>query len=105
PFVMCRRLPRPTLFPYPTLFRSLGAANPEPAVPHPLDPSLRDPAKMRGWLRIGPITAPAGEKSKSLRIAVFNAAAAINATTVIQDRKSTRLNSSHLGNSYAVFCL
>src|SRR5882724_3890533 len=26
-------------------------------------------------------------------------------TVIYQDRKSTRLNSSHLGNSYAVFCL
>ncbi len=67
----------------------LGAANPEPAVPHPLDPTLRDPAKMKAWLRIGPITIPAGQSSKALRIAVFNAAAAINATTVLQELVGT----------------
>jgi hypothetical protein len=67
----------------------LGAANPQPAVPHPLDPGLRDPAKMKGWLRIGPITTPVGEKSKSLRIAIFNAAAAINATTVVEELVGT----------------
>src|ERR1039457_6644413 len=63
-FLMIRRPPRSTLFPYTTLFRSLP---------------LRD-----GWsaaLRRG----RAGPSSP--------------------DRKSTRLNSSHLVISYAVFCL
>ena len=61
------------------------AANPQPAVPHPLESKFRDPAKMKGWLRIGPITRPAGAASPKLRISVFNAAAAINATTVTQE--------------------
>src|SRR5256885_13899942 len=64
-FLMIRRPPRSTLFPYTTLFRSLrGAAR----------SARRDDA--RGW--------PEGRR---------------------RDRKSTRLNSSHLVISYAVFCL
>src|SRR5256885_7154092 len=69
-FLMIRRPPRSTLFPYTTLFRSVaGAADGALA---PIDP-LRDPER-RPVLRAG-------------------------------DRKSTRLNSSHLVISYAVFCL
>src|SRR5256885_11841901 len=63
---MIRRPPRSTLFPYTTLFRSLGQAFAAE------DPFVRgaDPDEDRP-----------------------------------QDRKSTRLNSSHLVISYAVFCL
>src|SRR4051812_49756884 len=69
-FLMIRRPPRSTLFPYTTLFRSLrpdeigrraGREHHHPG----LDPAVRDQ----------------------------------------QDRKSTRLNSSHMSISYAVFCL
>src|SRR5436853_979464 len=68
-FLMIRRPPRSTLFPYTTLFRSFGL---------PVG---------------GDTTATAG------------AAGAGAVATPAQDRKSTRLNSSHLGISYAVFCL
>src|SRR5471030_2238918 len=65
-FLMIRRPPRSTLFPYTTLFRSscatLGA--------HALGSFCRRRAEL-----------------------------------LVLDRKSTRLNSSHLGISYAVFCL
>src|ERR1039458_10605889 len=63
-FLMIRRPPRSTLFPYTTLFRS-----------------------PRWWVpRHHPLQAgPGGQR--------------------VLDRKSTRLNSSHLGISYAVFCL
>src|SRR6266566_7733798 len=65
-FLMIRRPPRSTLFPYTTLFRSLGlkACIPPLLLPAEADVSLNS-----------------------------------------QDRKSTRLNSSHLVSSYAVFCL
>src|SRR5256885_9298615 len=62
---MIRRPPRSTLFPYPTLFRSL-----------------------QQWVL--------GEHRQQFGIGVAGEAA---------DRKSTRLNSSHLVISYAVFCL
>src|SRR3712207_7326440 len=82
-FLMIRRPPRSTLFPYTTLFRSpqaegrrpegrggLGLAEQArgPARADPSPPALRAPGRRR-------------------------------------DRKSTRLNSSHANISYAVFCL
>src|SRR5258705_8735114 len=75
---MIRRPPRSTLFPYTTLFRSLHAA-PERDVP------LDVPRRLLR-LRVVPGAEGGGAEHQG-------------------DRKSTRLNSSHLGISYAVFCL
>src|SRR2546426_3319158 len=83
---MIRRPPRSTLFPYTTLFRSTrgrGAAA-------PLDPARGAPAGADAP------RAPAEQES-----ALHSAASAGRR----RDRKSTRLNSSHLVISYAVFCL
>src|SRR5690242_21434065 len=86
-FLMVRRPPRSTLFPYTTLFRSgfpvSGLARPTLAV----------------W--------------KGDRVAACVAAASVLAKVtrdrmmleLHEDRKSTRLNSSHMSISYAVFCL
>src|SRR5258705_9783912 len=82
---MIRRPPRSTLFPYTTLFRSPSGTQPAPlhhsthsnkGVP-PIQPD-EDPKLAQG-------SRPSVKKT--------------------EDRKSTRLNSSHLGISYAVFCL
>src|SRR2546426_3614512 len=75
-FLMIRRPPRSTLFPYTTLFRSQGPA-------HALGVAVQIPIdnEAEGVLLLRPVA--------QLR----------------QDRKSTRLNSSHLVISYAVFCL
>src|SRR2546430_9069638 len=80
-FLMIRRPPRSTLFPYTTLFRS----------------------GFRGC-RLG-LVYP--EISEMQARAVFEAAAAVQKSgiKVKPDRKSTRLNSSHSQISYAVFCL
>src|SRR5262245_64643578 len=67
-FLMVRRPPRSTLFPYTTLFRSMVNA------------AIQDCPVFGGKV-----------KSVDDKAAL--------------DRKSTRLNSSHLGISYAVFCL
>src|SRR5207253_4342397 len=67
-FLILRRPPRPTLFPYTTLFRSVAPAPSSPSR-STASPSTRAPCS--------------------------------GAT----DRKSTRLNSSHVAISYAVFCL
>src|SRR5437870_7544551 len=86
---MIRHPPRSTLFPYTTLFRS---AIEGPAVAR--DSGCVD--RMLG--RIHEDTAgrqPAGDASNQPRIVV----------DVMEDRKSTRLNSSHVAISYAVFCL
>src|SRR5256885_10034193 len=100
---MIRRPPRSTLFPYTTLFRSaytgdLGAlavlrgkelANPDDYVilPEVISKEPAGPAVRRGddeWFAVVRWT--------------------LNAM-IEADRKSTRLNSSHLVISYAVFCL
>src|SRR5690349_25040691 len=69
-FLMLRRPPRSTLFPYTTLFRSPGRSRGAPAA--------RRPSSRRDFRRFAPRR---------------------------PDRKSTRLNSSHVEISYAVFCL
>src|SRR5437868_13671632 len=68
-FLMIRRPPRSTLFPYTTLFRS---SVPCMAYPH-------------------------SSLSKKMALYIFS--------PYVLDRKSTRLNSSHVSISYAVFCL
>src|SRR2546426_3851786 len=79
-FLMIRRPPRSTLFPYTTLFRS---------------PSLSTQAAK------GELDALRGTLGFGLRLIFF----IILPAMVGLDRKSTRLNSSHLVISYAVFCL
>src|SRR5437660_7391252 len=69
-FLMIRRPPRSTLFPYTTLFRSQGGAR-----------------RRQGGGQPGP------------RVGLCRGAKRQ------RDRKSTRLNSSHVAISYAVFCL
>src|SRR5258707_7877468 len=86
---MIRRTPRSTLFPYTTLFRSFTDAG----------ASFVNAA------------APAGDVGKYIIVnqGTGSATVATNpfAGTIIsvEDRKSTRLNSSHANISYAVFCL
>src|SRR2546426_8445578 len=85
-FLMIRRPPRSTLFPYTTLFRSLATGQPVYAAESV--PLSRN--------RVSPRGAPARR-----------AHAVLPQVTMAErrDRKSTRLNSSHLVISYAVFCL
>src|SRR5690242_21396559 len=78
---MIRRPPRSTLFPYTTLFRSIG--------------HLVGPVELLVALEVPEV---AGE----LDLDEGRAAAVARPG---QDRKSTRLNSSHMSISYAVFCL
>src|SRR5688572_31880903 len=83
---MIRRPPRSTLFPYTTLFRSL-----------PPRPGRGDEAHRNG-------RAPAGGR---LRTAPPDPGSPLGGAPagMGEDRKSTRLNSSHSQISYAVFCL
>src|SRR3712207_8599263 len=85
---MIRRPPRSTLFPYTTLFRSQGGQ-------HRADPGI-GAAVLVHHEAVGldrPVPAPPDGDHLVLGAAVQ------------QDRKSTRLNSSHANISYAVFCL
>src|SRR5690242_20895853 len=93
---MIRRPPRSTLFPYTTLFRSL-----ESTVGASLN-RVVDAAVQRRRL---PALA-LDEAATTLyadRTAVGERIEQLQA--VVEDRKSTRLNSSHMSISYAVFCL
>src|SRR3712207_9011731 len=76
-FLMIRRPPRSTLFPYTTLFRSRQEHG--------------------GWRRFLPLE-PGGRTRENPPRAPGVARSQV-------DRKSTRLNSSHANISYAVFCL
>src|SRR3712207_6937502 len=88
-FLMIRRPPRSTLFPYTTLFRSL--------------PQQRE----------RPVVVRAGEGLDLVQVGGQVAGQHVADDVVAEglapgqqgDRKSTRLNSSHANISYAVFCL
>src|SRR5690606_40211299 len=96
PTVLLRRPPRSTLFPYTTLFRSSAAA----AVLEYLFP-LEDPERFRSMVRaVAEARIAAGVAFPS----DVEAGLALG-RAVAEDRKSTRLNSSHVKSSYAVFCL
>src|SRR2546426_3570295 len=75
---MIRRPPRSTLFPYTTLFRSTSAMG----------------SKVTAAPRLGHVRQRGGGRAYAHRDG-----------PELVDRKSTRLNSSHLVISYAVFCL
>src|SRR2546429_9426346 len=83
-FLMIRRPPRSTLFPYTTLFRSP--------------------------LFVGVVPSNASARAPNFAVAFFEAALCFfepqhTGSKKQRDRKSTRLNSSHGYISYAVFCL
>src|SRR3712207_6913121 len=93
---MIRRPPRSTLFPYTTLFRSAAVARYARAVAAAAGLSEADQARVHtaGMLHdIG---------KASFDDALLTSAGPLSEH---QDRKSTRLNSSHANISYAVFCL
>src|SRR3712207_6971563 len=89
---MILRPPRSTLFPYTTLFRSPSAAS--PALPAVSVYSGLCPGPVRGRV------VRAGQEEALRRLL-----RAGRGRLRRQDRKSTRLNSSHANISYAVFCL
>src|SRR2546427_1463572 len=91
---MIRRPPRSTLFPYTTLFRSLPAFHRRPKV---IEGGLRLAAYVLKFVtRPSHIAIPRG---------ALHVLQQRGQTARAEDRKSTRLNSSHSQISYAVFCL
>src|SRR3712207_8444988 len=99
---MIRRPPRSTLFPYTTLFRSLDqqrAAEQDAEV----DAEKRDDGCGR---RRQPVAQDHATLAQALRPGCADVVLVHHVDQVRpQDRKSTRLNSSHANISYAVFCL
>src|SRR5258707_11547003 len=97
---MIRRPPRSTLFPYTTLFRSLYV------VRVPASAKVRIAACEEFWseslrkaeANLDGVSTDEGEQIRVEGDAAFHRCFA-------EDRKSTRLNSSHANISYAVFCL
>src|SRR2546430_15781417 len=87
-FLMIRRPPRSTLFPYTTLFRSHDG---------------RAEAEALGLGKPTRRLADLAELTREADLATRHEVAGDRAARV--DRKSTRLNSSHSQISYAVFCL
>src|SRR3712207_7391706 len=85
-FLMIRRPPRSTLFPYTTLFRSRARVPVRAGGAGPRAVRRRPVRRREGVVRED----RRGEPGRRLRAV---------------DRKSTRLNSSHANISYAVFCL
>src|SRR5256885_9712925 len=92
---MIRRPPRSTLFPYTTLFRSAG--------PEPIDGAGHHPeqrSRQYATHRDEQLESRQDDGSPHSEIADK-----VHQLLGDEDRKSTRLNSSHLVISYAVFCL
>src|SRR3712207_8299747 len=98
---MIRRPPRSTLFPYTTLFRSEGDERRRACRAHRRrrdgggDEPHRDRARGRDRRGVQGMTASDARADKPL----------LTLPNEAEDRKSTRLNSSHANISYAVFCL
>src|SRR3712207_7372851 len=96
-FLMIRRPPRSTLFPYTTLFRSLSLLQPlAQLLPASTHRSPHLVCRCRRRLQERRLGAPTGQRLQQREVA---------RRLQLLDRKSTRLNSSHANISYAVFCL
>src|SRR3712207_8852358 len=96
-FLMIRRPPRSTLFPYTTLFRSFCSFR-------------RDEGEEGAYtMTVEEAVATARETASALDITELHIVNGLHPGLpfdyYLEDRKSTRLNSSHANISYAVFCL
>src|SRR2546430_3961101 len=89
---MIRRPPKSTLFPYTTLFRSLVTA-------------YADIREAVGAMRDGALNYLAKPIDLDELLRTVQQVTGVAKASPQQDRKSTRLNSSHSQISYAVFCL
>src|SRR2546429_5912002 len=95
-FLMIRRPPRSTLFPYTTLFRSIPARAYRVSGSQIIRDIQQLPISARCRSYLGPARDGIDAAGLSDNHKFFS---------ILRDRKSTRLNSSHGYISYAVFCL
>src|SRR5690606_41260304 len=93
--VVSRRPPCSTLFPYTTLFRSSVLLSGVMMLEH------------MGWNEAANMITASIEKTIASKVVTYDFARLMDGATEVKtsDRKSTRLNSSHVKISYAVFCL
>src|SRR3712207_9001018 len=99
---MIRRPPRSTLFPYTTLFRSPGVESVTPV----LKPYKLASHEYSNGPSLIPVGASRGVTVGGQELAIIAGPCSVeNREMLLEDRKSTRLNSSHANISYAVFCL
>src|SRR5690242_20813935 len=94
---MIRRPPRSTLFPYTTLFRSFVHRH---DVDVPADELARQPHVLTAATNCQRQLILSHEHDRPAEPRIK-----LNVADLGRDRKSTRLNSSHMSISYAVFCL
>src|SRR2546422_6143482 len=116
-FLMIRRPPRSTLFPYTTLFRSLkySAVGRIVDETQPYNAALRSLHDVPSWpvsqhgkhwsLALSEEPGCLHEQSEVLFATEAAGVQSVRPSAQLLDRKSTRLNSSHGYISYAVFCL
>src|SRR5690554_7182312 len=95
---MIRRPPRSTLFPYTTLFRSRQAMTEQ------VKEESKSAIHQTEATETLNIDVELQNPQENIDLSDYEKAHA-NATDSLKDRKSTRLNSSHVRISYAVFCL
>src|SRR5205814_10503044 len=99
-FLLLRLPPRSTLFPYTTLFRSSGGGI-DPRVRVWFNPTIES----RYFMLPGIFALLLLVVTSNLSSMAIVREREVGTLEQLKDRKSTRLNSSHLGISYAVFCL
>src|SRR5690606_41834583 len=102
-FILVRRAPSSTLFPYTTLFRS-GPRLAESEVAAARQAAV-DVAAEQHQRHFGVVRRPVGDDAAPVVGRVVVDDHDLERHTLGGDRKSTRLNSSHVKISYAVFCL
>src|SRR3712207_7951292 len=93
---MIRRPPRSTLFPYTTLFRSSGGAK-----------TWKGEFAELYWGAREVVILPDNDEEGAAyaQKVAQDLLGVVETVKIVEDRKSTRLNSSHANISYAVFCL
>src|SRR5690606_41568356 len=101
-FLLClvvRLSPTSTLFPYTTLFRSFTPEGPEGKGYFAMAPKVTPHDKCRRNTNAAPF------HRHAMKGGLVQGKCRPKANFALRDRKSTRLNSSHVKISYAVFCL
>src|SRR5207248_10935409 len=104
-YLLTRRQPAPTLFPYTTLFRSSGERRQQGSMTKAGHTHARRALVEGAWAYRYP-----AKVSRHLQLRLEKHSTIIQDISwkaqvrLCQDRKSTRLNSSHRTISYAVFC-